>query len=391
MTELATRNHREDAGLPDRRSVDLLTVAQQADRIKDLGRTLIASGLLPDAVKKPEAALAIMLQGQELQIGPMYALSNVAIVNGKPVLSAELMAALVRRAGHKLRVIESTDERCTVEGIRRDDPGYKARETFTMADAKRAGLAGKGPWRQYPRTMLRWRAISALCKFHFGEVLGGAYVPEELGVDFDEEGRPVVAATSSSASPGSERAHAEDDVVEAEPVVENHGEPEVEAQGLTTREQERLRFLIAQTGRSVEAFEEKIGPINGIDSRTGLGWIKRLGRELRETSEEAGEGSWGDHVNQEDVSEEERPHDIELDEQDLDEVEGVSRGGAKDARTTSPPKARKSQIDLLKTLAEELRGEGGVQRLETRIGKPLSELTVEEANEWLSRLSPEEE
>ena len=52
-------------------------------------------------------------------------------------------------------------------------------------------------------------------------------------------------------------------------------------------------------------------------------------------------------------------------------------------------KARKSQVDLLRTLAEELRGEKGVERLEGRIGKSLSELTRAEADEWIDRLTPE--
>ena len=53
-------------------------------------------------------------------------------------------------------------------------------------------------------------------------------------------------------------------------------------------------------------------------------------------------------------------------------------------------KARKSQVDLLRTLAEELRGENGVARLEGRIGKSLSELTRAEADEWIDRLTPAE-
>ncbi|HEX2098418.1 MAG TPA: hypothetical protein VHF46_05110 [Rubrobacteraceae bacterium] len=64
------------------------------------------------------------------------------------------------------------------------------------------------------------------------------------------------------------------------------------------------------------------------------------------------------------------------------------RGGG--GRGSSRDKARKSQIDLLKTLAEELRGENGVARLEGRIGKPLSELTRAEADEWIDRLTPAE-
>ena len=57
----------------------------------------------------------------------------------------------------------------------------------------------------------------------------------------------------------------------------------------------------------------------------------------------------------------------------------------------SSQRARKSQIDLLKTLAEELRGENGVARLEGRIGKPLPELSRAEADEWIDRLTPAEE
>jgi hypothetical protein len=54
-------------------------------------------------------------------------------------------------------------------------------------------------------------------------------------------------------------------------------------------------------------------------------------------------------------------------------------------------RARKSQIDLLRTLAEELRGENGVQRLESRIGKSLDELTRDEADEWIDQLSEVEQ
>jgi len=55
----------------------------------------------------------------------------------------------------------------------------------------------------------------------------------------------------------------------------------------------------------------------------------------------------------------------------------------------SGAKARKSQVDLLKTLAVEWRGENGVERLEGRLGKPLSDLTRAEADEWIDRLTPE--
>jgi hypothetical protein len=74
--------------------------------------------------------------------------------------------------------------------------------------------------------------------------------------------------------------------------------------------------------------------------------------------------------------------------------QATGEGGGDAATRRSPrggQKARKSQIDLLQTLAVELRGQNGVQRLEATIGKPLGELTKSEAQEWIERLTPREE
>jgi hypothetical protein len=68
---------------------------------------------------------------------------------------------------------------------------------------------------------------------------------------------------------------------------------------------------------------------------------------------------------------------------------GQAQKPASSASSKRGGKARKSQVDLLKTLAVEWRGENGVERLETRLGKPLTELTRTEADEWIDRLTPE--
>ena len=59
-------------------------------------------------------------------------------------------------------------------------------------------------------------------------------------------------------------------------------------------------------------------------------------------------------------------------------------------RQRSNAKARKSQVDLLKTLAVEWAGDSGVERLEGRIGKSLEDLTRQEADGWIDRLTPED-
>ena len=67
----------------------------------------------------------------------------------------------------------------------------------------------------------------------------------------------------------------------------------------------------------------------------------------------------------------------------------AERTAASSRKGGGTQRARKSQVDLLKTLATEWRGENGVERLENRIGKPLADLTRVEADDWIDRLTPE--
>ena len=72
-----------------------------------------------------------------------------------------------------------------------------------------------------------------------------------------------------------------------------------------------------------------------------------------------------------------------------DAPNGQAEKPAASSKRKNGAKARKSQVDLLKTLAVEWRGENGVERLENRVGKPLTDLTRAEADEWIDRLTPE--
>jgi hypothetical protein len=92
---------------------------------------------------------------------------------------AELMRALVNRAGHRLSVVEARQDRVTLHGQRRDT-GAQATVTWTIDDAKRAKLLGNPAWQMYPRSMLLARATSELCRQIFSDVIGGLYTGEEV-------------------------------------------------------------------------------------------------------------------------------------------------------------------------------------------------------------------
>lgn len=167
---------------------------------------LVKTGFLPEAIKTPEQAVAIMLKGRELQIPAMYALSNIAVIHGKPVANAELMLALVLRdhGDEAMEITESTNERCTV-AYRRRAASQRRQYTFSIQDAAKADLMKGATWQHYPAAMLRARCISAVARMAFPDSIAGMYTPEELGatVTINEQGEtevqviPDVAALQS--------------------------------------------------------------------------------------------------------------------------------------------------------------------------------------------------
>lgn len=160
---------------------DVASSLELADSAWRLAQRLGNTPFVPKGLRgQPESVLAAILTGQELGIQPMHALAKIHVIEGRPTLSAEMMRAIVMRAGHSIIVEETTNTRCVVVGERAgtDRP---LRITWTMDDAKRANLAGKDNWRKYPRPMLVARATGELVRSLFPDVLAGiTYTSEEM-------------------------------------------------------------------------------------------------------------------------------------------------------------------------------------------------------------------
>jgi hypothetical protein len=128
--------------------------------------------------------IAIQL-GMELGLTPMAALQNTAVINGRPAIYGDAALALVRASG---QLVSYSEEE--VGEVGKDSHGYMitvqrkgfdaASETFTTADAKGAKLWGKsGPWSDYPKRMLKFRARGFILRDQFGDVLKGLRTVEE--------------------------------------------------------------------------------------------------------------------------------------------------------------------------------------------------------------------
>lgn len=147
---------------------------------------------------KPESIAACILTGLELGLGPMTSLSHINVIEGKPDTDAELMRALILKAGHELWVEESTNTKVTLCGIRRGS-SRTGKVTWTMDDAKRAGLDTKDNWRHYPRAMLLARATAELSRAMFADVIAGLSMSSEEAADLAPAGQAVAAVEAPAA------------------------------------------------------------------------------------------------------------------------------------------------------------------------------------------------
>jgi hypothetical protein len=200
---------------------------------------LAESELIPKAFRGNASNILIAIEyGQMLDIHPLTALNGIHVIAGKPTQSAELMRSCVNRAGHRFRILKHTSEEATIQITRGDDPDYPVEVTWTLDDARRAGLldrwfedwkqgqsskykAGewyvpddmprrftewvtklgvhrmkwREPWWSYPGAMLLARATSDAVRGICPEVLSGiSYTPEELGAQVDSDGNVLEVA-----------------------------------------------------------------------------------------------------------------------------------------------------------------------------------------------------
>lgn len=149
----------------------------------------------------PQAVIKIMW-GREMGLGDMAALSEINVIKGKPVASANLIATRLKESTrYDYRVRKQTAEVCAIEffethGGQREPLGVYE---FTIQDAERAGLLRNNVWQQYPKAMLFARAISAGARTYAPNIWGGTnlYVDGEL----DANPAPPIRTTARVVNP----------------------------------------------------------------------------------------------------------------------------------------------------------------------------------------------
>lgn len=164
-----------------------------------------AGEALPRAYRdRPGAVLLAQEWARARGVDILTAVQTVSFVDGRPIVDATMQRALAQRAGYRVRVEPGSEEATAI--VERDGEEV-GRATYSLDDARTAGLLGKKNWQQNPKAMLVARATTQALRWHAPDVM--------VGVFSEDDTDPVVILEPTTAP---EPAPEADDVVEAEVV-----------------------------------------------------------------------------------------------------------------------------------------------------------------------------
>lgn len=147
----------------------------------EFSKIIASSDMVPKTyINKPGNVMVAVQMGAELGLKPMQALQGIAVINGNPGIWGDAMWALIlSHPEYEDSTEEGTNTQCTIMLKRRGQS--KRVVTYTMEDAKKAGLATKaGPWQTAPKRMMQLRARAFACRDLFADALKGIKSVEEL-------------------------------------------------------------------------------------------------------------------------------------------------------------------------------------------------------------------
>ena len=148
---------------------------------------IVAAARLSPGIATPEQALLILALGSDLGLSSMQSIRGIHIIEGRPCPSADCLAACVLRSGlaEYFTEIETTEASSTWETKRKNEAKPR-RYTFSIEDAKRAGLLNRGKdpsqnnWNKYTKRMLSARAKAFLVRDVYPDLTLGLYTPDEI-------------------------------------------------------------------------------------------------------------------------------------------------------------------------------------------------------------------
>lgn len=120
-------------------------------------------------------ALGLIMFGKSLGLTEPMSVNNLANINGRMAMDVMTMATLVYKSGLMVDKRETFDEETMTATCYVKRKGMESGETrtFSLADAKAAGLTSSAVWNNYTKDMLAKRALSRALRSVFPDVVNG--------------------------------------------------------------------------------------------------------------------------------------------------------------------------------------------------------------------------
>jgi hypothetical protein len=152
----------------------------ELDRLARLGQWLaLSESGKDDPVAKGASAALRFYYAEQLGLPPLAA-AELSVINGKLFVGAQILRALAARRGLLVEEVDGSDESCTVALVERASGKVIGQRTFTLEDARRAGLIrDRSPWKTHPARMLWARASKNVIVDFAPEVALGIYLDDE--------------------------------------------------------------------------------------------------------------------------------------------------------------------------------------------------------------------
>jgi hypothetical protein len=240
----------------------------------DLAVQIADTEFVPTELRnRPGAIAACILYGDEIGLGPMQSLAKIDIVKGRPAPRAELGRALALAAGHEIWVEETTNTRVVMKGHRRGS-SHVFTVSWTMDDARKAGIAGNPAYAKYPRQMLLARASAELVRQMAPDVTGGIVMFAEEAADADTVDIPATIPTQAPVAPsGTQKRSRRTKTPEPPPTPTGPGAPHPADEGFDKPTEAQTKMAMALfTEIGIVERDDRIAATNGLITRHVESW-----------------------------------------------------------------------------------------------------------------------
>ena len=154
---------------------ELILSGAQCDVLDRVAEWAVQGGI--GGFKNVQQAKATMVLALAEGIPIGKAIHEYHVIQGRLALKSEAMLARFQNAGGRIEYTEYSDQKVTA--IVSHPKGGSLTVSWSMADARRAGLLTNSTWMKHPRPMLKARAVSEGVRAVYPACLSGVPVEEE--------------------------------------------------------------------------------------------------------------------------------------------------------------------------------------------------------------------